>query len=242
MNLAPLRLNGQDALMQTSSGLLRIAPEDLTREALRVIPLGQPEWNRGGSPPFAAVIAADPGTSLADSAKLCIHVFKESSGYSFSDGVLALEGDGCPLITSNIPWPELNRALSADFRPWWPLLIPRAGQRPYLAVKNWQQGDSEFDPKTAKGRLTAVSAVAILRRWNGWEQNGLPWKNRLDGVPGAGRGDSADDLRRAVNRLEKYCAEIGLRKGAVAGADTPNLALLACIAVAEAVLDAGSPR
>lgn len=203
-----------------------------------IVPLGAIRENPSGESPFAAILALDRNDRIARQPRLCIHVSKDENGFFFSDGVFAVKS-AYPTITSAIPFPQLCEGLRKDRREWSPLLNIRKGERPYLHVKNWHEGDKDFDLED--NQLGAAACLEILRLWNGWEEpdprsgKSKNWKQRMFDIhdPKDFSGDNVDDLiKKATNKFQKLCNDLGLVSGQKIDNANAFSALSVCLDVA----------
>jgi hypothetical protein len=199
------RINGVRVICNADA-----APSDHNRDTpLIVTPspiLGVP--GRAGQ--FASIIVLEKGEKLASASRLCIHVLWEKNDIVFADGVI---GFACMahLIPFPKPVPLLANALRRSRREWSELLSPRPNEKPSLALKNYYEGDKEFDLKGSE--LGACDVLMALLKWNSLNTSGADWYKRLCEISNPTKLKTAEDVAKAVNRFEKFCKELGLKKG-----------------------------
>lgn len=225
-------------------GLTQV-PVDYIPDALAVITMPGHNWGRPAAPAFAAIIALQPGDVIAAKPRTCITVSLKPDGtHLYENGVFAVK-DASDWITSDVPWPEMSKALTHEPKPLWPLTRPKAGLAPHTAVKNWHEGDSYWEASDKyESSDTAVLALHILALWNGWEKKKLPWINRVERLAKAEATtnpkvlavlETATTQNKALARLQGFCGELGLREGHQTDFQKPNGVLQAALLVAQEV-------
>lgn len=176
----------------------------------------------------AIVASASSGQQLASPPVPCLVAIRaRDGGWHFADGVLAASGvPECRVLQE--PWPELHRALKLPVREIASFMKRDEEEPRHNRVQIWHLG--LYHPNNPKGCPDAkgVTALELLRRWNGWQQDPrLKAPHKVEDF--YGEGVLSKLKRQAVQSkyraLMKLAADMGLPAGAVTDFDTPMKAL-----------------
>lgn len=220
------------AILQRQKVLVEV-PADHDPDLPVVIPFGATESWGGGQYNIAAIVAFKAGELVAARSRACVYIIWDNGVLKCLSGVLALEKN-CPALISDTPLPTLSKVLRSGPKEWTVFMRQSPWEKPYARVKNWAQGDLNFDPKTPT--YCPATTYQILRKWNQMEEADDCWKDRMDKCMVL-QLEKQPEFNKAVNSFEKYCNSIGLKKGQKYDLAGPLASLRGCIDVAVMVFE-----
>lgn len=208
-------------------------PSDHNPDCPVVVPYGNTKPIGENSYVLASVVAFKPGERVAAKSRTCMHCIWNNSVVDYASGVFACE-ESCPVLVSDRPLPPMIESLRTPHKEWTVFLSKESWEKPYTRLKNWEQGDLNFEPKSPT--YCPATSYAILRKWDDMESKDCSWKERMAECLGPMSGDE-EQFKRAINGFQKYCNSLGLNKGHKCNLDDALAGLSLCIDVAKRVFD-----